>query len=627
MMTIDTLTRLSVLTLVCGCAALFTATKAHAEIIDFASDRWVRPAGEVVEHMGRTCLIGSAYLPNIAFKNGVIEFDVALDGSRGFPGITFRATSPVAYEHLYLRPHAGLRNDGMQYAPAFGPGSDWQLYNGPGYTTSVEMPAGEWIHVRVEIKDRRARVFYGEAEEPALVITDLKHEPVAGAVGIRSTPDPTAHFSNFSVTKTDELDLGPEPQPFFPRGLVKEWEISRPFKATDVDASVYPDAALRERMAWRIVPTEPTGLLNLSRHVDRSVNGEADLLFARVFLEAEKAESRRFSFGYSDFVTVFLNGQPLFSGNGSYRSRSADYAGIISMEDALHLPLQRGRNELLFCLVETFGGWGLMGQDNDDDFFGDGLRELWRHEVGNRLPESVVHDPRRDVLYVTHYFRGGNEFISRVSTDGRLLEREWITGLNRPTGLVIHDDRLWVVDRQALVEIDIEAGAILHRHPIPEAGFPNDVAFADDGTAFVTDTRAHRIYRFRDGEFEPWLEGEEVRSPNGVLVDGDTLLFGTSDDGRLQRVDLAAGRVETVARLGDGANLDGLRADASGNYLVSDFGGRIFRVTPEGEVTKLLDTTASGARSADFEFVPQANLLVVPGLFDNRLTAYHYESQ
>jgi len=40
-------------------------------------------------------------------------------------------------------------------------------------------------------------------------------------------------------------------------------------------------------------------------------------------------------------------------------------------------------------------------------------------------------------------------------------------------------------------------------------------------------------------------------------------------------------------------------------------------VIPAGEVTSLLDTTASGANSADLEFVP--------GLFVNRLTAYRLD--
>ena len=83
--------------------------------------------------------------------------------------------------------------------------------------------------------------------------------------------------------------------------------------------------------------------------------------------------------------------------------------------------------------------------------------------------------------------------------------------------------------------------------------------------------------------------------------------------------------METVARIGDGANVDGLCPDGNGNYIISDFNGRVFHVTSAGTITELLNTTASGARSADLEYVPDKQMLIVPGLFDNRLTAYRYE--
>jgi hypothetical protein len=255
------------------------------------------------------------------------------------------------------------------------------------------------------------------------------------------------------------------------------------------------------------------------------------------------------------------------------------------------------------------------------------MRELWRVEQGNRLPESALYDPRRDVLYVTQYFRGGDEYISRFALDGRVLDQEWVGGLNRPTGMFIHDDRLWAVDRRHLFEIDIEAGEVVQRHPIPGARFPNDVTFDDNGNAYVSDTEGSRIYRFYDGEFEVWLEGEGVHRPNGLLVDGDRLLFGQSDDGRLQRARLEDKAIETLANLGQGANVDGLRPDGKGSYVVSDFNGRVFLVSPAGEVTPLLDTTASGAKAADLEYVPAKDLLVVPGLFDNRLTGYRLSLQ
>ncbi len=612
------------LSLICILSSVPSPPVALAEVIAFDSGAWVLYNADVTEYLGRPALSGSAYLPGTLLTNGVIEFDLAVDGSRGYPGVVFRTTSQASFEHIYIRPHAGRRNDGLQYAPAFNGSSDWQLYNGEGYTASLVMPAGEWVHVRIEILGSRARVFYGDGDEPDLVVDDLQHPVAAGAVGVRSARNASAYFSNFQVTETDDLDFGPPRDPLRPRGLVTEWEISQSFLATDVDADVYPAGDLLESLEWTTVAAEPSGLVNLSRHVRRSANGETDVVFARLFLEADQEEVRRFSFGYSDYATVYLNGTPVFSGNSSYLSRSPDYAGIVGLEDLLHLPLRAGRNELLLAVLENFGGWAVMGQDNSADWFADGIEEKWRLQTGNRLPESALHDPERDLLYVTQYFSGGNEAISRVSLDGEVLDREWLAGLSRPTGLALHGGRLWVVERRHLTEIDPETAEIVTRHEIPAAAFPNDVSFADDGTAYLTDTRAGRIYRFADGQINVWLEGDEVAEPNGILVLGDRVYWGNAGDGTLKAAERTTSDVTHLARFGVGANLDGLVPDGRGRLLVSDFDGRLWRVTLAGEITPLLDTTSSGAHCADLEYIPDQGLLIVPGLYDNRLTAYRF---
>jgi len=65
-----------------------------------------------------------------------------------------------------------------------------------------------------------------------------------------------------------------------------------------------------------------------------------------------------------------------------------------------------------------------------------------------------------------------------------------------------------------------------------------------------------------------------------------------------------------------------LRTDGNGNYLISDNKGRIFLITPLGEKTKLLDTTAPQRLCADFEYIIEKNLLVIPTLYDNRIMTY-----
>jgi len=67
------------------------------------------------------------------------------------------------------------------------------------------------------------------------------------------------------------------------------------------------------------------------------------------------------AFDYSDEATVFLNGQTLFSGKSAWRYRDQDFNGVMDVEnDAVYLPLKRGRNELVLAVKEYFGGWGFI---------------------------------------------------------------------------------------------------------------------------------------------------------------------------------------------------------------------------------------------------------------------------
>jgi hypothetical protein len=140
-----------------------------SETIDFGSDRWDFKDAEVKEYMGRQCLQGYALLKDVEFDNGVIEVDMAVTGASSYPGFVFRVRSDGDYERIYLRPHrAGLYPDAVQYTPVFNGIAGWQLYNGRGYTAGVELPVGEWIHLKLEVSGTRARLFVADMETPAL---------------------------------------------------------------------------------------------------------------------------------------------------------------------------------------------------------------------------------------------------------------------------------------------------------------------------------------------------------------------------------------------------------------------------------------------------------------------------
>ena len=66
----------------------------------------------------------------------------------------------------------------------------------------------------------------------------------------------------------------------------------------------------------------------------------------------------------------------------------------------------------------------------------------------------------------------GNGYISKLSVQGEVQEKEWVTGLNAPKGLALHDGNLYVSDIDELVVIDTASGEITARHEAPGRHLP-----------------------------------------------------------------------------------------------------------------------------------------------------------
>ena len=257
---------------------------------------------------------------------------------------------------------------------------------------------------------------------------------------------------------------------------------------------------------------------------------------------------------------------------------------------------------------------------------------LWEVK-GLAQPESVVQDPATDSIYVSNIAgaimqKDGNGFISKLRPDGTFIAREWVKGLNAPTGMALHERALYVADVDELVEINVASGEIAKRHEAKGAIFLNDVAVDQDGTVYVSDTPMNTIWRLKDGIFEPWLANDALNGPNGLLVQGDKLIvasFGKLPDqgapelGGLVAVDL---KDQSVSKLrGDPiGNLDGLQALEPGLYLVTDWAaGGLYRVDAKGKAERLIKLNKG---SADFVYFPDKKTVLVPIMLSNALVAY-----
>jgi PQQ-like domain len=238
-------------------------------------------------------------------------------------------------------------------------------------------------------------------------------------------------------------------------------------------------------------------------------------------------------------------------------------------------------------------------------------------------PESAIPADEPGVLYVSNMAgeadaKDGVGFISRISADGQMLDKEWVSGLNAPKGMALSGGKLYVSDIDQLVEIDARTGQVLAKYDMPGAKFLNDVAVLGDGTVLVSDSANARIYALHDGAVDTWLEDAQLQAINGLMSEDGKVIVSTMQ-GKLLSVDPATRAVTQVAEnLGDA---DGIASLGAGAYLVSEWPGRLFYVGAKGEQLTLMDTRQDDIRTNDIALL-QGDVLVIANMRPGSVSAY-----
>jgi len=154
-----------------------------------------------------------AVVTDALFRDGSIEVDLAGqpaagagDGARGFIGIAFRLQGDGAYEYIYLRPTNGRaddqvrRNHSTQYSSH--PDFDFARSRQEApekYESYVDLEPGVWTRYRIEVEGRKARLYVHGAEQPCLIVNDLRLEPEQGRVALWVGPGTEGYFSNLKI--------------------------------------------------------------------------------------------------------------------------------------------------------------------------------------------------------------------------------------------------------------------------------------------------------------------------------------------------------------------------------------------------------------------------------------------
>lgn len=337
-----------------------------------SNDQWYIEGDErkgdaqVAEFLGRESLWlrNSTHVirSGIEFIDGTIEFDVAPMDKSNFVGILFRRAAFQNQENIYLRIHRSGLYNAVQYAPRVNGSSTWQLY--PEFNAVADLPRNQWTHVRVEVRGTKLEVYLNNRAEPTLIVPRLRGIPLKGSVAFwgRVNDQPAtwaAALSNISVRPVSAVTAITTNRPAPPANTLTSWEVSGPVQEKGIVST------LPELKEWRSAEVEETGLVSLNRALGNVRGRWAG--FARTTIATEKAKTAVLELGYSDDVSVFLNGEAVYSGINGFESRHPEYMGFVKPQfEIVHLKLRAGKNEIILAVTDDQRfGWGFIARLRD----------------------------------------------------------------------------------------------------------------------------------------------------------------------------------------------------------------------------------------------------------------------
>ena len=239
------------------------------------------------------------------------------------------------------------------------------------------------------------------------------------------------------------------------------------------------------------------------------------------------------------------------------------------------------------------------------------------------MPESVA-EGKDGSIYVSEI---GKRDVDKDGKISKINKEGVITtvaeGLYDPKGIVFFEDKLYVTDRDVILEVNLDGswGVYSGTMAFPKTPvFLNDIDVADNGDLYVTDSGDFSSSGFiflvkKNGEISVLFDGDKnIKAPNGILPVPNSRLLIVDWAGDLLEANLTNNEVKKIAEGFDGG--DGLAYNNGAIYVSSWKRGVVYKVQ-NGESTVI----AEGFKAAaDIALSLDKKKLIVPDMMGGTVT-------
>ena len=265
----------------------------------------------------------------------------------------------------------------------------------------------------------------------------------------------------------------------------------------------------------------------------------------------------------------------------------------------------------------------------------DELTAVWQLDNFDQ-PESVVANLAEKAIYVSNINGqptelNGKGYISKLSLDGKVLDKHWLGNLDAPKGIAIYGDFLYIADMQQVHQVSISQGKIVNQFQVNQAKMLNDITVSSDGTVYISDLLGGGIYRISDNQISAWFSHENLAHPNGLLWRQDELLIATwglgmNDDfttqtaGSIYALNINNSNLIAIKGAEQLGNLDGLVQEDNTLYVSDWISGDLFKI--ENNMSSKVLELKPGLADIGLSTGTEESILFTPSMHDGKVTAW-----
>ena len=242
---------------------------------------------------------------------------------------------------------------------------------------------------------------------------------------------------------------------------------------------------------------------------------------------------------------------------------------------------------------------------------------------GFKMPESVAEglDGSIYLSEIGERDKDKDGKITKIDKNGVISTVA--EGLYDPKGIVFYNNKLYVTDRDAVIEVNLDGswGVYAGTMSFPKTPvFLNDIDVAKNGDLYVSDTGDFNSSGFvflikRTGQVNVLFEGNsKIKAPNGILPIANKKLLILDWGGDLLEANLRNNKIKKIADGFDGG--DGLAYSDGLIYISSWKKGIVY--SHKNGVTKIIDDNYQAA--ADIALSRDKKTLIVPDMKSGTVT-------